>query len=229
MKSLGLNLFKLNRRSYLKKCANLRRRYGITLDQRDMMILAQDWKCLICSSYLGDIEDKQVHVDHNHSSGNVRGVLCHHCNTGLGSFKDEVNTMEKAKKYIQQKWRELDRSKLYYLASPYSHENVFVEIVRYESVLYAGSQMTKAGIRLIEPITQSHQQSQRYDIDGGYKFWKDRDRLFIDKCDAIIVLTLKGWKESEGVTDEIQYAKSQGKEVILIDPIEFNIDWKEIH
>ena len=107
----------------------------------------------------------------------------------------------------------LDKSKLYYLASPYSHPNRFVRQVRYEATIYAASQLTCEGFRLLEPIAMCHEQSDRYDMPSGYQFWKTRDRGFIDLCDGVILLKLKGWQVSEGVTDELYYAKRKGKHI----------------
>ena len=115
-------------------------------------------------------------------------------------------------KYLKQ----LDRSKLYYLASPYSHHNSLVRQIRYESIIYAASELTKDGFRLIEPIGMCHQQSIQHKMPAGYEFWKTRDRGFIDICDAVILVAMKGWDESVGVLDEMEYAKSQGKEVIFL-------------
>ena len=53
---------------------------------------------------------------------------------------------------------------------------------------------------------------------SGYQFWQKRDRWFIRKCDGIVVLTLDGWVESEGVTDEIKYARSRGLDVVYLSP-----------
>lgn len=114
--------------------------------------------------------------------------------------------------------KELDRGKLYYLASPYSHDNSLVRQLRYEAVIYTASELTKDGFRLIEPIGMCHQQSLQHGMPTGYEFWKTRDRGFIDVCDVVIVLTINGWYESEGVTDEILHAKETGKPVYYLNP-----------
>lgn len=81
---------------------NLRliRKYGITTEQRDEMIQAQDNKCLICESDFDEL-DHTPHVDHCHKSGDVRGVLCKLCNTGLGQFKDNVALLKSAIQYLE--------------------------------------------------------------------------------------------------------------------------------
>ena len=61
----------------------------------DSMLLAQESKCLICQ------EEKLLVVDHCHTEGTVRGLLCHSCNTALGKFKDNVEILERAIKYLK--------------------------------------------------------------------------------------------------------------------------------
>lgn len=75
----------------------LRRRYGIGLAEYNQMLEDQDFKCLVCKI---DIESKTAHVDHNHATKRVRGLLCHHCNTGLGLFKDQPSVLVDAATYL---------------------------------------------------------------------------------------------------------------------------------
>ena len=80
-----------------------RRKFGITLADYDAMLLSQDYKCAICLT-----EDprghgqknKRFHVDHDHATGEVRGLLCHDCNVGLGHFKDRTDIMKDAIHYL---------------------------------------------------------------------------------------------------------------------------------
>ena len=44
---------------------------------------------------------KLLHVDHDHVSGAVRGLLCYNCNNGLGRFKDDIQTLQKAINYLK--------------------------------------------------------------------------------------------------------------------------------
>ena len=90
--------------------------------------------------------------------------------------------------------------------------------MRYEAVVHAAAMMFKSDFMLIEPIASCHEKSLRYDLPGGYKFWQKRDRKYISLTSGIIVLTLPGWKESEGVTDEIAYAKTLGMPVYYLNP-----------
>ncbi|MCP2342614.1 endonuclease domain-containing protein [Actinomadura rupiterrae] len=77
-------------RNYLLKL-----RYGITERQADALLARQGGICVICLSAAG------VHVDHDHDTGLVRGMLCFKCNNGLGQFEDEVGRVEGAAEYLE--------------------------------------------------------------------------------------------------------------------------------
>ena len=80
---------------------NCRRRksYGISPEQYKNLWEIQNGKCGICFSELKG--DRTTHIDHNHSTGNVRGLLCHHCNTALGLFKEDWSTISNALNYLE--------------------------------------------------------------------------------------------------------------------------------
>jgi nitrate/TMAO reductase-like tetraheme cytochrome c subunit len=80
-------------------------RYNITPEHYDEMVKSQNNRCAIC----GNVEiakhniTKKVQklaVDHCHSSGKVRGLLCQDCNRGLGKFHDNIQRLENAIKYL---------------------------------------------------------------------------------------------------------------------------------
>lgn len=60
------------------------------------MEVTQSGKCLICNEI-----PKRLVVDHCHTSGKVRGLLCDHCNTGLGRFKDSPELLMAAIRYLK--------------------------------------------------------------------------------------------------------------------------------
>lgn len=76
-------------------------RYGITLEDYNRMFEQQERKCAICRNDFGTEIKNRPHVDHDHSTGKVRGLLCHGCNNGLGSFQENVDKMAAAIAYLQ--------------------------------------------------------------------------------------------------------------------------------
>lgn len=73
-------------------------RYGLTPQQVNQMAEAG---CSICRTTDWPGRHNRPHVDHDHETGQVRGILCSECNTGLGKFKDKVHLLENALAYLQ--------------------------------------------------------------------------------------------------------------------------------
>jgi len=86
-----------------KPCGNrrstIRKKYGLSWDDYIALKKQQDNKCGVCKQELS--EKTQIDVDHSHSSGKVRGLLCHRCNVGLGFFKDDLEYLESAVNYLK--------------------------------------------------------------------------------------------------------------------------------
>ena len=75
-------------------------RYGISSEDYDAMLEEQDNKCKIC---LGEFNDQTVtNIDHCHTTNKVRGILCPHCNRGLGQFKEDIKVLTKAINYLEE-------------------------------------------------------------------------------------------------------------------------------
>ncbi len=83
--------------------ARVARRYGLTRPEYVSMWQDQDGKCKICSRALNHntYSDESPQVDHCHTTGKVRGILCRGCNRGLGGFRDSAETMLAAIEYIK--------------------------------------------------------------------------------------------------------------------------------
>ena len=79
----------------------LQYKYGITTEIYDRILLKQNKRCKICGSCSPGKKYKHFQVDHDHKTGKVRGLLCHTCNKGLGCFKEDMNVLLKAVKYMK--------------------------------------------------------------------------------------------------------------------------------
>jgi hypothetical protein len=75
---------------------HLKRRYGLTAADVAAMIEVQGGLCAICEGPL-----ERPHVDHDHTTGRVRGILCFNCNAGLGKFQDNLAVMAAAVEYLR--------------------------------------------------------------------------------------------------------------------------------
>lgn len=74
-------------------------KYGVTPELYAEMLAEQQGKCPICGLQF-DGSPRQEHVDHDHVTGKVRGVLCRDCNLGLGRFKDNPDALASAIRYL---------------------------------------------------------------------------------------------------------------------------------
>ena len=75
----------------------LREKYGIGLHQYEVLFEEQGGCCYLCKSN----QDRNLAVDHDHNTGNVRRLLCGPCNQALGLFKDNPEVMMRAAQYVQ--------------------------------------------------------------------------------------------------------------------------------
>ena len=82
-------------RAYLYK-----KKYGVTLQEYDELLAEQNGCCKICGTDTPNGQGRFV-IDHNHVTGEVRGLLCSTCNTGLGNFYDNPDHLIKAAHYLK--------------------------------------------------------------------------------------------------------------------------------
>lgn len=83
-------------------------KYGITEEDYYSLLKAQKGICKICGNppcskdHPANKDNKYyLHVDHDHSDGRIRGLLCNACNNGLGRFKDRIDLLQKAIEYLK--------------------------------------------------------------------------------------------------------------------------------
>jgi hypothetical protein len=80
----------------------LKSTFGITRDDYNVMLAAQDGKCAICGTTTpGNSRVFNFSVDHNHETDEIRGLLCELCNRGLGHFGDDPERLEAAARYLR--------------------------------------------------------------------------------------------------------------------------------
>lgn len=83
---------------------NLRRSFGMSLDEYQRLYDSQDGVCAICRKPESVIRAGKVlslAVDHDHTSGRIRGLLCNNCNRGVGLFSDDTTIISRAVEYLR--------------------------------------------------------------------------------------------------------------------------------
>lgn len=82
-----------------QKNVDLKHNFGITLDDYNEMLKKQDYKCEVCLRHESEFKRK-LSVDHNHTTGKIRGLLCSLCNTALGKLKEDKEVINRLLNYI---------------------------------------------------------------------------------------------------------------------------------
>lgn len=78
-----------------------KKRYGITLEEYNSLMKQQNQCCAICHVPFSLISSKNIHLDHSHSSGVVRGILCNDCNLAIGRAKDDTKILRSMIEYLE--------------------------------------------------------------------------------------------------------------------------------
>ena len=79
-----------------------KKRYGITVADYDVKLEQQGGKCAICHSTSPGPKKEHFCVDHNHTTGAVRGLLCSDCNAAIGLLNDSTNVITSALSYLHE-------------------------------------------------------------------------------------------------------------------------------
>lgn len=83
----------------------LLRGYGLTVENYEQMRVSQDYRCALCGIHERECVRQKCRqslvVDHSHSTGKVRPLLCHQCNTAIGMLREDVRIALAAAQYIQ--------------------------------------------------------------------------------------------------------------------------------
>lgn len=72
----------------------------VTVDWYEYLLNYQNKCCAICKKTIGEV-GKKLFIDHCHTTGKIRGLLCHNCNIGVGGFKDDIGILKSAIEYIE--------------------------------------------------------------------------------------------------------------------------------
>jgi hypothetical protein len=82
-------------KAYLfRRRAMLKAKYGMTLEEYDLLLAQQGGRCALCP------RETNLHIDHDHTTGRVRGILCIKCNHALGVLGDDLPGLDRATSYL---------------------------------------------------------------------------------------------------------------------------------
>lgn len=84
------------------RAGSLKKNFGITIEQYDKMAAFQDNACAICRGH--NPSGKRLAVDHDHTSGKIRSLLCSRCNTALGQLREQPGLCRAAAEYLE-RWQ----------------------------------------------------------------------------------------------------------------------------
>lgn len=80
----------------------IKRTYGLSLEDYNNLLKQQNHKCYICNIDSLDCFHEKLYVDHCHTTGKVRALLCHNCNAGIGHFKENKMLLQNAIFYLEE-------------------------------------------------------------------------------------------------------------------------------
>jgi nucleoside 2-deoxyribosyltransferase len=103
-----------------------------------------------------------------------------------------------------------------YLASPY-HSDAAIREQRFRAACRAAAALLREGKTVVSPIAHSHPLVE-HGLPTTWEFWRRYNVEYLQRCDALIVLTLDGWQESVGVQAEIRIAGGLGKPISFSAP-----------
>ncbi len=102
---------------------NLRSKYGLSLTQYEDLLREQENRCPVCQrEFVGRIK---ACVDHNHETGQIRGLLCRSCNASIGGMRDDIKMLVTAASYLQRTDRELLIHPLAVIGSAPEHRDFY--------------------------------------------------------------------------------------------------------
>jgi len=104
-----------------------------------------------------------------------------------------------------------------YLACPYSHPDPKVQKMRADTATKVATQMIQSGTIVFSPLTYTAAM-QKLGVHKTSKGWLLFLLPFMEACTSMYVLTLAGWQESIGVTDEIKFFREKKKPFFLMSP-----------
>jgi len=100
IKKFGSEQAMIDHKNLMTRKHKLKRTYGLEWEDYISMFEEQDYKCKICSCELVTVGNFAC-VDHCHTTGRIRGILCQKCNRGIGQLNDDIELLKLAVQYLE--------------------------------------------------------------------------------------------------------------------------------
>lgn len=105
IKPATLQFFHKARKGLHNRCKSCRNtaKYGITVAEYDELLSLQNGRCAVCGVLPrdGDKLGRPLSIDHDHETGKIRGLLCMSCNIAIGNIKENVDSLKRAVRYLE--------------------------------------------------------------------------------------------------------------------------------
>lgn len=85
----------------IERKSKMKQTYGLSIEDYDRMLEKQGGGCAICGTTVPSERTRYFTVDHCHTTGKIRGLLCTKCNRGLGLFNDHIQRIQDAAEYLK--------------------------------------------------------------------------------------------------------------------------------
>jgi hypothetical protein len=95
-----------------------------------------------------------------------------------------------------------------YVASPYTHRDRQRMEVRYHAACDFTARLLNDKMWCYSPIVHCHELAKQFDLPRDFEFWKEYNIAMLNVCNKLFILGIDGWKESTGVTAELECARS---------------------
>jgi len=100
-----------------------------------------------------------------------------------------------------------------YLAAPYSDKDSKVINKRVKIINKRAAELMNKGHIVYSPVSHCHTIALENSLPTDYIFWHKQNESFIQWCNIIVIITIKGWTKSKGVSDEMEMAKKYNKKI----------------
>jgi hypothetical protein len=111
----------------------------------------------------------------------------------------------------------IEKGKLIYLASPYSHPDKSVMVSNFEIVSKKAAELVSDGHVVFAPITYGHMLCEFKEMTTCQEFWMGFCLTYLERCDQLWVYMMPGWDVSKGVAQEIEFAKENGMPIMYLE------------